>query len=374
MSSCDPDGLSRRRFITSTVGAATAAGLATACGDGNGARAAPGGGQRASASPLADAVVEAFQTHRLVAIGEAHNLQNHHDALETLLSDSRLPGLVNDIVVECGDAFYQPMMDKFIAGRPVDNADLRRAWRNTTVSPMSTWDEPVYEQFFRTVRAANAALPPSKHMRVLLGDPPIDWAKVTNVRQISAFSRDGFAASIVEKKVLAKGRRALLIYGMVHLFHPVPKLRLTGNLVDLIQQRVSEQTYVIADLVPVAGDPGGLVRKLSGYPRNTVIPTDGTWLGSIDGGNLGALIVDRHGRITDGLCGVPLGSLIDAGLYLGQPADLTQSYWNPAIFLDPVYWAELQRRNKLQGYPVKLETYRREQPAGFPLINVAPCN
>lgn len=310
-----------------------------------------------------------------LAIGEAHNLQNHHDALETLLTDPRLPGLVDDIVVEFGDAFYQPMIDKFIAGHPVNNADLRRAWRNTTVSPMSTWDEPVYEQVFRTVRAANWTLPPGKQMRVLLGDPPIDWAKITNGRQLGAsFSRDDYAASIVEKKVLAKGRRALLCYGMVHLFHPVPKLGLTGNLVDLVQQRTSEQTYVIADLVPVAGDPGDLVRKLSGYPRNTVIPTVGTWLGLIDGGALGALIVDRHGKITNGLCGVPLGSLIDAGLYLGQPADFTQSYWNPAIFLDPVYWAELQRRDNLQGYPANLGSYRREQPAEFPLIKVASCS
>ena len=374
MNTREPRGLSRRRFIASALGATTAAGLASAYGDGNVARAAPAAGQGAGASPLADAVVEAFQTHRLVAIGEAHNLQNHHDVLEALLTDSRLPGLVDDIVVEFGDASYQPMIDKFIGGHSVKNADLRRAWRNTTVSPMSTWDEPVYEQFFRTVRAANWALPPGKQMRVLLGDPPIDWAKITNGRQISAFSRDDHAASIVEQKVLATGRRALLCYGMVHLFHPVPKLELTGNVVDLIQQRTGEQTYVIVDLVPVAGDPGGLARKLSGYPRNTVIPTGGTWLGSIDGGDLGALIVDRHGKVTDGLCGVRLGSLIDAGLYLGQPADLTQSYWNPAIFLDPVYWAELQRRNKLQGYPVNLESYRREQPARFPLINVAPCS
>ena len=47
-------------------------------------------------------------------------------------------------------------------------------WRNTTQSPGQTWDASVYEQFFRRVRAVNWTLPPSKRIRVLLGDPPLD--------------------------------------------------------------------------------------------------------------------------------------------------------------------------------------------------------
>ena len=49
---------------------------------------------------LADAVLEAFTRHRLVGIGESHGLQNHHDALQLLLTDPRLPEVVDDIVVE----------------------------------------------------------------------------------------------------------------------------------------------------------------------------------------------------------------------------------------------------------------------------------
>jgi hypothetical protein len=66
-----------------------------------------------------------------------------------------------------------------------------------------------------------------------------------------------------------------------------------------------------------------------------------------------------------------LGSLIDAALYLGQPQDLTSSWWNPAIFLDPVYWKELQRRNALQHNPVNLDSYRQQDlPALFPLTRL----
>jgi hypothetical protein len=59
--------------------------------------------------------------------------------------------------------------------------------------------------------------------------------------------------------------------------------------------------------------------------------------------------------------GVPLGSLQDAGLYLGQPGDLMASRPNPAIYLDPAYWQELQRRNALLGNPANLDSYRQEK-------------
>ena len=38
---------------------------------------------------LAGTVLEAFTRHRLVGTGESHGLQNHHDALQMLLTDPR---------------------------------------------------------------------------------------------------------------------------------------------------------------------------------------------------------------------------------------------------------------------------------------------
>jgi hypothetical protein len=59
---------------------------------------------------------------------------------------------------------------------------LRAVWRNTTQSPRQTWDAPVYEQFYRTVRAVNWARPGGRQIRVLLGDPAIDWVAVADAR------------------------------------------------------------------------------------------------------------------------------------------------------------------------------------------------
>jgi hypothetical protein len=301
-------------------------------------------------------VLAAFKTHHLVGIGEAHQLQNHHDALTLLLTDPRLPGVVDDIVVEFGNALYQDTIDRFVSGQLVDNADLRPVWRNTTQSPRETWDAPVYEQFFRTVRAVNAPLSPRRQMRVLLGDPPLDWSTVTTFHQLRALAatqRDTHPASVIAKQVLARGRRALICYGLDHLTHG-------GSLAGILE-RAGERPYVIADFVPAAGDPGGLARRFSRYARDTVIPTAGTWLGSVDAG-----------LFSNGQCGLRLESLFDAALYLGQPENLTASWPNPAIFLDPVYWKELQHRNALQGNRMSLDSYRQERPVLYPLVRLPP--
>lgn len=366
MTTHDKLGTTRRRFITTA-----AAGLAAASASGLAASSAGGSEPPAAGSGLADAVLEAFKTHRLVGLGEIHDLQNHGDALALLLSDPRLPGVVDDIVLEFGNALYQHTVDKFIAGQPVADADLRRVWRNTTQSPLETWDEPMYEQVYRTVRAANWALPPHKRMRVLLGDPPIDWARVTNFSEYRFWERQHgpvFWAPLVEKQVLAKGRRALLSFGLDTF---------TGVNATVAGERI----YRIVDLVPPAGDLGGLATRLSRYPRYSVIPAANAWLGSVDAGlafdapgtpgpGLRKAPPRRRGRIGkrpilsigNDFCGQRIGSLIDAGLYLGQPGEVTASLPDPAIYLDPVYWKELERRKTIWGVSLDLDWWRQEHP------------
>ena len=351
------------------LGTASVAGLAAACSPTSGPAAGPDGGAPA-ARGLADTVLAALRTHRLVGLGEAHNLQNHHDALTLLLIDPRLPGMVDDIVVEFGNTLCQPVIDRFIAGQPVANADLRPVWRNTTQSPVATWDEPVYEQFYRTVRAVNAALPAGRRIRVLLGDPPLDWSTITDSGQLRAIAgpqRDTHPASMIRAQVLDQGRRALICYGIGHLTHG-------GSLAGLLERLTGERPYLIADFLPLAGDPGGLASRFSRYPVGTAVPTAGTWLGSVDAGLFSPdSSAAPHGPQANPGCGFRLGTLIDAALYLGPPGDLTSSWWNPAIFLDPVYWKELQRRNALHRYPVNLDSYRQQDlPALFPATRLPP--
>src|ERR1700733_9805477 len=206
-------GMSRRALLTASAAGAAAAGCGGLARSAVGAAASTAaGGRGPAASAFIDAVRQALASHQLVGIGEQHQLQEHHDIMQSLLSDPRLPDLVDDIVVEFCNSLYQDLIDRFILGDdPVDDADLRLVWRNTTQSPLQTWDAPVYEQFLRRVRAVNWALPPDKRIRVLAGDPPIDWSVISSPQQLGPFlrQRDTYPASVIEQQVLAKGRRAL---------------------------------------------------------------------------------------------------------------------------------------------------------------------
>lgn len=140
-----------------------------------------------AARDLTQVVLAAFEHHRLMAIGESHGQQESGDAQQMLLADPRLPQVVDDIVVEFGNALYQPIVDRFVAGAAVDDHVLRQVWRDTTQSPGAAGDQPIREQFFRTVRAVNWTLPARRRIRVLLGDPPIDWSRITTHAQVDVF-------------------------------------------------------------------------------------------------------------------------------------------------------------------------------------------
>src|SRR5439155_2516113 len=156
-----------------------------------------------------DSILAAMDRFPLVALGERHMIQEMHDLYTALLRHPALPGKIDDIVVEFGNALYQDVADRFILGdRPVARADLAQIWR-FTIGGGVYWDAPVYEQFFRTVRAANWMLPPARRLRVLLGDPPFDHRKVRGVAGKGYFlsmqsQRDAHYAARVEPDVLRK--------------------------------------------------------------------------------------------------------------------------------------------------------------------------
>lgn len=324
---------------------------------------------------LIEAVLAAFQAHRVVAVGDAHACQETGDLLLTMLSDPRLYGAASDIIVEFGNSFYQDTLDQFIlAGEPVSDASLRPVWRDTTQSPNIVIDSPVYEQFYRRVRAVNRTLPADKKIRVLAGDPPFDWSTVTRASQIPFPQRDLYPASLAGQS-LASGRRVLLIYGGTHLLHAPHGRTVTG----LIEQESGVRAYVIVPLRPLTTDPGGVFPRLAACPCGTVIPTAGTWLGQASAGHIlpgaTASVNGQAPRFVNPWCGMTFGQLADAGLYAGQAAELTASWPDPAIYLDPVYWAELKRRNDIQAKSTRppLDTFRQQRPPAYPLPPAGPA-
>jgi hypothetical protein len=67
-------------------------------------------------------------------------------------------------------------------------------------------------------RALNQKLPPERRLRVLAGDSPVDWDQIKSPGDIIRLvHRDASIASLMEKEVLSKHRKALMLFGTFHL-------------------------------------------------------------------------------------------------------------------------------------------------------------
>lgn len=268
--------------------------------------------------PIAS-VIDAFRTHRVVALGEgSHGNQQAHAFRLALIRDPRFAAAVQDIVVEFGAARQQDVMDRFVNGDEVPYDALRRAWIDTT-QPDAIWDAPIYEEFFRAVRTVNAALPRERRLRVLLGDPPIAWDVVRTREDLDRFAskRDEHAAELIRRETLSRGRRALVLYGDYH-FARTSVGGIVARLESAGERVFSIHTETRADL-------------------KTRHPEVGEWkapsLSMLRGTDLGP------------------ADQFDAVLYLGPPSGITFSRISAALCADRDYMEMRLRRMALVPPP-----------------------
>jgi hypothetical protein len=300
------------------------------------------------------AILTAFDKYEVVGIPEGHGMKDMDDFILSLIRDPAFSGKVNDIAVECGNSLYQPILDRYIAGDDVPFTEVRKVWRNTT-QPMCGMSG-FFEQLFPLVRAVNQKLPPGKRLRVLASDPPIDWDQVKISQDIGKFSdRDASIACVMEKEVLSKHRKALMLFGNFHLMHGAGVG--AGNAVTIYEKDYPDRTFVISDLGNFdTGLPTLSSSLFASWPVPSLARAKGTWLGALGLGQFYPPTV-----WTDSDCNVhdelpkneqkPMADLVDAFLYLG-PQDLRLTEPMPAdIALDVDYMTELLRRETLAGMP-----------------------
>jgi hypothetical protein len=302
-------------------------------------------------------ILSAMDRFPLVAIGERHLLQEVHDLLTTLLINPALPSKITDIVVEFGNSLHQDIADRFIlSDEAISTTDLAQIWR-FTIGGDILWDAPVYERFFRTVRAINWGRPRKDRIRVLLGDPPYDHRRVRGLADknyvVSMIARrDAFYAGVVENEVLSKGRGALLIAGSNHLLRG-----LHGNedgqglnAATRLVQAHPNALYVIDTLVfppGLAQDP--LIKRaqaaVKGWPRPAVASLAGTWLGATT--QSVEPWINSAAYLAATPSAVRYGAQADAILYVGPPEALTASQPDPTLYQSGSYRDELMRLSRL---------------------------
>lgn len=282
-----------------------------------------------SAVPLEpiSAILDAFKTHQIVALGEgAHGNEQGHAFRLSLIRDPRFATTVNDIVVESGNARYQDVMDRYTNGGDVSRETLRRVWEDTTV-PSTIWDRPIYEEFYRTVRDVNVRLAPARRLRVLLGDPPIDWSVVRTPDDVLVWQkqRDTYPADVVRREVVAKKRRALLVFGDGHLVRAH-----AGTLVNLIETAGSSRIFTIMTDPPI--DLTTLQADVAAWRKPSVALLRDTVMGAKELRFYFSPVTQR----TD--------DQFDAILYLGPSSEITMAPLAPSLCADTGYIEMRMRR------------------------------
>lgn len=292
----------------------------------------------AQMEPIVELVSAAFEKHPLVGVGDyRHGWEESHLLRMALIEDPRVFCKIDAIAVEFGNSRLQHVADRYVSGEPVTATELRSIWRDT--GQWMVWDPPVYERFFEAVREANLSKKCPKQVQVLLADPPMDWSKVHSAAAYEPYrDRDRFFADVVQREILAKGQRALLIAGDSHLW------KVDHRLGGIIERNHPGALFTITYLPdPAIAEAVGLP------PAPSVTPVKGTKLGKRPFATWMAadqsIQVNVDGKVAelpaDQLLSPETEQVVDAFVHLG-PGRYVKP--DPAIYDERLYQTQLRRR------------------------------
>ena len=312
--------------------------------------------QDATPEPAIPAILKAFETFEVVAMEAGHGGKDMDDFLLSLIRDPRFPASVNDIVVECGNVRYQPILDRYIAGEDVPFTEVQHVWRDTTVQQMCGASS-FYEQIFPLVRSLNQHLPAARRLRVVAADPPIDWNKIRSYDDLRPFfDRDGSIASVMEREVLSKHRKALMLFGVSHLLHGGGPGQ--GDAVTRYERHYPGRTFVIAGGFGYHGTNDESLADMNapGGVWPSLVKTKNSRLRSLglDSFFPSPLWTDEACNVSEAFGGnssKTVADQLDAFLYLGPQKSLLTEPLPADIALDRAYRSEWLRRKKLVGLP-----------------------
>lgn len=307
-----------------------------------------------ASSPL-EVLRAALDRVPLIALGEKHGIKEYGAFLELVIGSEEITSQLDDIVVEFGSADHQGTLDRYVAGQPVSPGEMEQVLRDTT--QLLVWDSPIYANVFSAVRRANQRRPASRPIRVLLGDPPIDWAS-TRAREdhlkISS-ERDQHFAAVVEREVLAKGRKALLLAGMFHALKQGSSRETVGS---LLERRHPGALFVVMLYSGMGPHTAEVEAALSGSPRPGIILLSRGWMGDLPARS--AFVLPPVLQVAEGL---KLRDIADAYLYLGPATSLTEAPPPSALYRDQAYLRELERRFPIVFGGAALDTRQLLGPA-----------
>jgi hypothetical protein len=290
-------------------------------------------------------ILKVLDAHSVVGLGELRQCKQQLEFYRGLFGSPEFSEKRIDLVVEFGNALYQPTIDRYMSGAPVPQGELAKVWQNTT--GLFSWDSPLYAQFFTTARDANLKLPKERRFRIVLGDPPVEWDKVRTREDLGPYithRHDHFAKVLVEE-VLARKRKALAITGFFHMLRGPNG---PSEIEKTIQAAHSDIWLMLAGS-DVLGAYNDAEPRFSSWPRPGLLSVRGSWLGSRDAG----LVLDpsRPSRFPG-----KFQEYADGYLYLGPRDSITRVPALRSYYEGTPYGREVARRLQLMyGLPLDFD-------------------
>jgi hypothetical protein len=290
--------------------------------------------------PAIAAIVDAYRAYRIVGLGDAHGNQQGEAFQLALIRDPGFRAVVDDVLVESGNSRYQDVVDRFVNGENLAPEALQRIWLDTTQQQVASLEIP---ELFTTVRALNASARPDERLRILLGEPPIEWERLKTADEYKAWeaqptsSRDRFAVELLQREVLSKNRRAVAFYGAGHFFRKV----VSQSIVTILE---GSGTKVFTIWTNAAMELASVQRDVQSWPVPSLAVIRGTTLGRT---GLAAYLGPNAGGVPPQWL-APMEDQFDAVLYLGPLSTMTLARPQPWRCAEPALPERVRRANLLR--------------------------
>jgi hypothetical protein len=309
------------------------------------------------AKDIAKSLIQQFDKTDVVALGELHGSQADQDLRIQIIHSKDFARKVHIVVVEGLNSLYQDDLDRYIRGENVPKEQVQRVWRDSTGIFVGPVILTIDEQFLSEVRSVNRGLPNGLKLRVIAADPALDWASVQSPAEFRSIlgARAVFGAEVIEREVLRKRQKALLIFGQGWFTRnqqrktPNGFVPGTDTIGALLDKDFPSRVYVITPLRGGVYPDTPTLEKLIGRQEFPVLlRLKGTVFGTLDANEF----IPAHSSLLMGAPPAPfhtyrdgarMAEVADACIYRGRAADALVRP-DPSYANDAAYAAELKRR------------------------------
>jgi len=291
-----------------------------------------------------EAILNAFENHDLVAVGDYHWNEAFLVYLTDLVKSESFSEKVQHIIVEFGNAKHQSVLNRYLKGEDVSNSEIELVWRDSLY--FTAWMPEVYKNFFSEIRLKNTKLAEHKKIKVTLAEPSFDWYSDTVSEQWQQAAKtkvDGFYS--VAEQAIKSGNKSLMIFGAFHLLRvPQPQLnQFDDNLLPFaarLEKHFPGRTYIVW---PTA-DPE-MISALKNIKGPALLETQTTHLKDLR--MIDLLPKSRFRLAKLDIRQAKSSQLFDAFLYVGETHRNTE--FPSSVIKDEKWVKEMKRRASLVG-------------------------